>query len=195
MRRGPFLAELQVALQEAIEGADRVASVVESVRLFGREDRGAIGPTQLNRVVEAAVRMAWPQIGRQARLKTEMGAVPLVMANEPRLAQVMLKLLVRASRSIPEGNPQHNEIRVRTGADASGQSVWVQVLDTGRGMSDDALARAFDPNTCDEGAQGLSLFQALVTSMGGSLEISNNEGKGSVIKLVFPAVRAEIQSA
>jgi signal transduction histidine kinase len=47
-------------------------------------------------------------------------------------------------RPFPTGDPAHNEVRVRTGRDAAGRA-FVEVSDTGCGMSPAVLERIFEP--------------------------------------------------
>ena len=89
--------ELPKALNDAIDGSERIASAVQAASLFGQHDRGGIGPTSVNKLVETALRMAWPHLGRSAKLEKALEQVPEVLANEARLAQVVFQLLVHAA--------------------------------------------------------------------------------------------------
>ena len=56
-------------------------------------------------------------------LERDFGEVPVVDANESRLGQVFLNLLVNAVQAMPERPASENRIRVRTYTDAAGWAV------------------------------------------------------------------------
>jgi CheY-like chemotaxis protein len=132
----------------------------------------------------------------RARLVQEFGHPPRVLGNEARLGQVLLNLLVNALQAIPEGNPEHHEVRVRTGRDGTGRAL-VEVSDTGCGMSPSVVARIFDPffttKVSGEGTGlGLPICRQIVQAHGGELRVRSEEGKGSVFTLLLPAAEGEV---
>jgi len=191
-------AELTSAITEAIEGADRINSVVDSVRLFADGHRAPVGPLHLNLIVEAAIQLAWPLVGRRARIEQRLAKVPQVVASSARLADVVLKLLVVAAESIPEGFAQEHSITVATWFDADANEVVLEVADTGQGMDPDAAARAFDlPLHAQTGMNvfGLPLAYRLVTSMGGGMTIASSHRFGTRVQVMLPPVNAMVRPA
>ena len=192
------LADLTSAITEAIEGADRINSVVESVRLFADGHRASVGPTHLNRIVEAAIQMAWPLLGRRARLEQKLGQVPQVIASGSRLADVVLKLLVLAGESIPDGVPQEHSITVATWFDEEANEVVLEVADTGVGMAPEAAARVFDlPLHAQTGMNvfGLPLAHRLVSSMGGGMTINSSKRFGTRVQVMLAPVSGLVRPA
>lgn len=191
-------AELNSAIAEAIEGADRINAVVDSVRLFADGHRAPVGPVHLNRVVQAAIQMAWPLVGRRARIEQRLGAVPQVIASGARLADVTLKLLVVAAESIAEGQPQEHSITVATWFDEDANEVILEVADTGQGMPPEAAARAFDlplHARAGMGVFGLPLAYRLVSSMGGGMTIASSRQYGTRVQVMLPPVSASVRPA
>ena len=134
------LEELQQALEEAREGAERVRKIVRDLKTFSRAEEDRREPVALPRVIESAVNMAWNEIRHRARLVKDYGPVPHVEASESRLGQVFLNLLVNAAQAIPEGRADHNEIRVVTSTDGAGRAL-IEVRDTGSGIAPEAVGR------------------------------------------------------
>ena len=121
-------------LRDARESADRLRHIVRDLKVFSRSaDDERRGPVDLRRVIESSLRMAWNEIRHRARLVKEYGDVPLVRANEPRLGQVLLNLIVNAAQAITEGNVERNVIRIVTEVDSASGLVAVEVRDTGQG--------------------------------------------------------------
>jgi signal transduction histidine kinase len=145
----------------------------------------------VRRAVELACKMADNLMRHRARLVLEFEPVPLVEANESRLCQVFLNLLLNAAQAIPEGEPpERHEICVRLRSPSAGQVV-VEVRDSGVGMTPEVLSRVFDPffttKQIGEGTGlGLSICHGIIAAMGGRIELESDLGRGSVFRVVLP---------
>jgi len=118
------------------------------------------------------------------------------VANEARLGQVFLNLLVNAAQAIPDGQVERNEIALRTFADEKGHVV-VEVADTGSGIASEHLERLFDPffTTKPVGVGtglGLSICHGIVSGLGGEIQVDSQVGKGTRVRVVLPAVAQEV---
>jgi len=183
-------ARLRRSLNYAREGAERVRLIVKNLRTFSRGDEDRRGPVLVEDVLESSVDMAWNEIRHRARLVREFGPVPAVIANEARLGQVFLNLLLNAAQSIPEGRVADHRIRVATRE--QGDRVVVEIGDTGVGISPAVLDRIFDPffttKPVGEGTGlGLSICHGIVTSLGGAIEVDSTPGHGSTFRVLLPA--------
>jgi len=185
-----LLAEVGEMLEIAREGADRVRTIVRDLKTFSRADEERRGPVDVHRVLDASINMAWNEIRHSAILHRDYGQVPPVDANESRLGQVFLNLLVNAAQAIPAGHATENEIRVRTSTDPSGD-VRVEISDSGCGIAPEAVARIFDPfyTTKPEGVGtglGLWICQGIVTGLGGAITVDSTIGRGTTFTLTLP---------
>jgi two-component system, NtrC family, sensor kinase len=182
--------EVSGALAMARDGAGRVGKVVGDLRMFSGIGDDRNGPVDVRRVLDSIVDLAWNEISRRARLVKEYGEVPLVHANESRLAQALLNLVVNAAQSIPEGQAERNEIRILT-REGTGGRVAIEIHDTGRGIADEDRARIFEPFSTSRPAGagsglGLSVCHSIVTLLGGKIEIDSEVGSGSVFRVLLP---------
>jgi PAS domain S-box-containing protein len=192
---GQRLAELEHALAEAREGAERVRKIVRDLRVFSRAEEDRREPVALARVLESAVNMAWNELRHRARLVKDFGPTPLVEANESRLGQVFLNLLVNAAHAIPEGNVEANEIRLVARTDERGYAV-VEVRDTGYGIPADVLPRIFDPffttKPVGQGTGlGLSICRNIVHGFGGTIDVRSTVDQGTVVCVTLPPARLD----
>ncbi|AUX40846.1 histidine kinase [Sorangium cellulosum] len=188
------LSEVLGLLEDAREGAERVRLIVRDLHTFSRAGDDHQGPVDVRRVLDSCVHMAMNEIRHRARVVRSFQEVPPVEANEPRLAQVFLNLIVNAAQAIPEGLAEQNEIELRTRCDAAGWVV-VEVRDTGTGIAKEALGRIFDPfyTSKEEGeglGLGLSISQSIVAALGGRIEVESRPGAGSTFRVVLPAASA-----
>jgi PAS domain S-box-containing protein len=178
-------------LREAREGADRVRHIVRDLKVFLRgetEERVRVDP---RRVLDSCVNMARGEIRPRARLSTHYEDTPRVMANEARLGQVLLNLLVNAAHAIPEGDAESNEIEVSTRLDQRGYVV-IAVRDSGAGIPDDVKKHLFEPFFTTKGGGrgtglGLSICQSIVAAMGGEITFDSEVGRGSTFRVSLPA--------
>jgi PAS domain S-box-containing protein len=177
---------------QAREGADRVRRIVRGLRAFSRQDDDRTEPTDVHVVLERALEMAGNVIRHRARLVRHFDAVPPVFANDLRLGQVFVNLLLNAAQAIPEGRADENEIRVSTWRDEVKRMVVVAVEDTGSGIAADVKARIFEPffTTKPVGigtGLGLSICYGVVNGLGGTIEVDSGPGRGATFRVYLPA--------
>jgi CheY-like chemotaxis protein len=137
------------------------------------------------------------EIRYRARLVREFGPVPAVLANEARLGQVVLNLLINAAQAIPEGRVEENEIRVVTGTDDRGRAI-LEVHDTGAGIPDEIADRIFDPffTTKPVGVGtglGLWICRSIVVALGGEITAGKRAGGGTSVRVALPAAPADVE--
>jgi signal transduction histidine kinase len=195
LRSLPVPSSALEMIGSATEAAGRVRDIVRDLKLFSRSDEDqAKHPLDLRTVVEAALRMAKNDIRHRARVVKEYGPAPAVSAQEWRLVQVFLNLLINAAQAIPAGGVERNEIRVRTGSDEAGRAV-VEISDTGQGIAPEILGRIFDPffttkQKGDGSGLGLAICDRLVTALGGTIDVESVPDQGSRFRVVLPAAPA-----
>ncbi len=186
------LREVFEELNDARECADNLRHIISDLKIFSRStDEEQRGPVNVTRVLDSSLRMAWNEIRHRARLVKDYGSVPPVDANESRLGQVFLNLIVNAAHAIAEGDTEHNVIRVVTSVDAASDRVVVEVRDTGVGIPPENLTRIFDPvfTTKPIGVGtglGLSICHRIVSGFGGEIQVQSQPGTGTVFRVLLP---------
>ncbi|GAC1536541.1 MAG: hypothetical protein NVS2B9_02340 [Myxococcales bacterium] len=189
-------AEVVQSLREAQVGADRMRTIVGDLKTFSRGDEAKLGPVDLNSVLISSLNIAANEIRHRARLSIDLGRVPLVEANEARLGQIFLNLLVNAAQAIATGKVADNEVSVTTRTSAQGQAV-VEVRDTGAGIPREIAPRIFDPffTTKPVGVGtglGLSICHNLVVSFGGEIQMESEPGKGALFRVLLPGLQVSV---
>ncbi|MEI8256257.1 MAG: ATP-binding protein, partial [Deltaproteobacteria bacterium] len=148
-----------------------------------------VGPVDLHGVLDVCANMAEHDLRHRASLVRKYGPPAWVNANEARLGQVFLNLLVNATQAIPERGMDRNEVRIAT-SQPDGRSVVIDVVDTGEGIPSVLRDRIFEPFfTTKESVGtglGLSISHSIVTSYGGTIEALPNEPRGTVIRVTLP---------
>lgn len=182
-------------LEETAEGVERVQRIVSDLRTFARDDVEGV-ECDVREVVASTVNLAMSRIRRSAELTVEHTRPYHAAASPGRLGQILLNLVVNAAQAIPEGSPGENRITIRSGDDGEG-GVYVEVEDTGIGMTAGALERAFDPFYTTKGLRegtglGLSICHNLVEAMGGRLTLQSEVGLGTTARIVLPSAETPV---
>ncbi len=121
------------------------------------------------------------------RLELDLPAsIPALRLDRTRIRQVLLNLLSNASRFTDRG-------QIRVQASIRKSEVWVKVEDSGRGISPERIAQAFeafshlDEDLSKRGAGlGLALSKSFVELHGGTMAIESTLGHGTVVTFSLP---------
>jgi signal transduction histidine kinase len=166
--------------------AARVGRFIRQEPLLGaREDT-----VDLSVMVEEVVAMTRPLWQERAKggvvqLDESLVGGAFVKGIAGELREALLNLVQNALDAMPGGGT----LRIRTTKDA--HEISVAVGDTGTGMSAEVRERAFEPFFTTKGVNGTGLGLAEVYGIArrhrGRAEIESELGKGTTVRLVFPA--------
>jgi signal transduction histidine kinase len=175
--------------KSALDGVRRVRTIVRDLGTFARPDEDQLSRVSLVDLLERAITLVYNEIKYHARLTRDFKQTLHVLANEGRLCQVFLNLLINAAHAIGEGQPKDNEIRVRLWHE--GKEALVEVKDTGRGIDPADRPYLFEPffTTKELGVgTGLGLYVSnnIVTSLGGHIDVESSVGRGTRFVVRLP---------
>jgi two-component system phosphate regulon sensor histidine kinase PhoR len=176
---------------------DRLTQLVAELTELSRIETGKselkLEPLNLNNLVEEVTTQLSPQAERQqlAVIKELAAGLPPVPADRARVRQVVLNLLHNAIKfTEPSG-----KITVTT--QKQGDSVTVDIADTGRGIAREDLPHVFerfykgDKARAGEGAgMGLAIAKHIIEAHGGDIRVQSEEGKGSTFSFSLPLQKA-----
>jgi PAS domain S-box-containing protein len=187
------LRKLEETLGHAQAGAEQIARIVQGLKVFSRAEEERRVALDVHEVIEIAIKMSFNEVRHRARLVRDQSPLPRVEADEARLCQVFVNLLVNAAQAIREGDADHNEIRLTTRTDAGGRAV-IEVRDTGCGIPAERMGRIFDPffTTKPVGVGtglGLSICHGIVAGLGGEITVESAPSRGSVFRVALPPAR------
>ncbi len=183
IERGPVLPrDAGACIADSLAATARIACVVRQLRDAGRL---AASTTPCESVSVAAVvgeglRVAQMRCGTHVRFESSVPPGLSVRAQQDTLAQVLANLIANAGQAIPE---DRSNARVVVLAERDDR-VRVVVEDNGTGMSEETLARAFEPffSTKPFGGGtglGLAVSRGLIEGLGGDLRLESRLGKGT----------------
>ncbi|MBN1206043.1 MAG: PAS domain-containing protein [Myxococcaceae bacterium] len=180
-----LLMDMVEIIQESLTGTRRIKEIVQSLRSFAREDDDKPQVVDLNAELESTLRMVWNELKYKCEVRRDFGALPPVTCYPTQITQVFTNLLMNAAQAI-EG---HGEIRIRTWLQE--HEVAVEISDTGKGMTEETLARIFTPffTTKPRGqgtGLGLSISRDIITRNGGRIDVQSEPDRGSTFTVFLP---------
>ena len=182
-------SEIDAALADAEDGAQRLTEVVEGISLSSRNESvpQARQPVDLAHVVRSVLRLLRSEAQSRVRLVVDMSSEPKVMGTATRIGQVLLNLVLNAIQAMPQRPASVNQIKV-TLAERDGQAI-IEVADNGSGIDAVQLARIFDPffTTKQKGTGlGLAISRQIIDELGGEISVESKVGTGTRFTVALP---------
>jgi signal transduction histidine kinase/ActR/RegA family two-component response regulator len=178
---------------------DDVAQTVARMRMFyrPREPELTLSSLDLNRLLREVIdltRVRWSDIPQERGIVVDLQTdfaphLPPVMGAENEIRDAFVNLLLNAVDAMPDGG--RLTLRSRLGGGGRGDaSVFIEVCDSGIGMSEDVRSRCLEPFFTTKGERGTGLGLAMVYGMvqrhSADIQIDSSPGKGTVVRLIFP---------
>ena len=191
------LAEIETA-------TSRAAELTNQMLAYSGKGRFTLQAVNLSRVAEETANLLRTVFSKKAAIQFALSAaLPPIEADPSQIRQVVMNLITNAAEAIGDDG---GVVRVSTGVlDAdlaclsatyfddhlpAGAYVYLEVWDSGCGMSPETQAKIFDPffTTKFTGrGLGLAAVIGIVRAHRGALNVSSQPGLGSTFRLLFPA--------
>ena len=196
--RGAENGSLLESLKEVESGSLKVQAIVRELEVLAgmKHDRHGMISCDLNRMVKEAVASTIPKWkdgpgnnGINIDLKTYLRSSSSVEGNPGEIEDVIVSMVKNAVEAMPEGG----EILISTEDSAGYAHIFIQ--DSGEGISPRYRDRLFDPFFTTKGLNsaglGLSLSYAVIKRHNGGIEMSSEEGQGTIFHVKLPISRWE----
>ncbi|GAU08757.1 hybrid sensor histidine kinase/response regulator [Desulfoplanes formicivorans] len=187
--------EIPQAIDQSLEGLERVADIVRSMKDFSHPGTKEKTVTDINRALASTItvsRNVWKYVADLEENFDE--ALPPITCLPGEINQVFLNLITNAAHAIGDkvgdGSQGKGRITVTTRHD----DAWVDVLiaDTGAGIPEHIAHRVFDPffTTKEVGrgtGQGLNICRMIVVEKhGGEIDFTTRPGEGTTFVVRLP---------
>jgi signal transduction histidine kinase len=123
-------------------------------------------------------------------IKELAGNLPQTVGDPQQLQQVFLNLFLNAADAMPEGGA----ITIKTSYDKAGETIVIDLQDTGKGIPGALKERIFQPffTTKRKGTGlGLAVSKRLVEDNGGSIMVMDNPAGGATFRVILPVRRED----
>jgi signal transduction histidine kinase len=188
-----LLAEIPKAIDQSLEGIDRVSTLVAALKEFAHPGTKEKTQANLNSAIESTITVARNEWKYVAEMETVYdSSLPLVPCLLGDFNQVILNLIVNAAHAISDVvvNGERGRIVVRT----KKYEHWaeIEVRDTGGGIPERARDHVFEPffttKAVGRGSgQGLAIAHSVVVDKhGGTIHFVTETGKGTTFTIRLP---------
>jgi PAS domain S-box-containing protein len=187
--------EIPIALQHTLKGVERIAKIVQAMKIFSHPGMITKEPTDINAEIEKTItitRNEWKYI---AQMETDFDSnLPAVPCFRAELNQVILNMIVNAAHAIAEANAnapaKQGIISIRT----YHKDNWakIRIGDTGAGIPQEIRHKIFDLFFTTKGpgkgtGQGLAISHSVIVEKHkGTLDLESQEGKGTTFIIGLP---------
>jgi signal transduction histidine kinase len=183
-----FLREdIPLLIKESKEGIGRVGRIVKDLKDFSRVDSNQEWQwANLQQGIESTLNIVANELKYKADVVKEFQKLPDIECLPSQINQVIMNLIVNASQAM---GPERGIITLRTGLE--GETVSIEVADTGIGIEPDNLQKIFDPfyttKPVGQGTGlGLSLSYGIVKKHQGDISVRSEVGVGSTFRVELP---------
>lgn len=200
-----FLHEnMPTAVGRALEGLERIAAIVRSMKEFSHPNQDAASSADINVAILSTLTIARNEYKYVADVRTVLGEIPPVLCYVGEVNQALLNIIVNAAHAIGEavaGTERKGLITVTTLSEEG--SVLISIADTGPGIPQAIQDKIFDPffttKVVGKGTgQGLAIARSVIVERHrGTLTFESEPGKGTtfLIRLPLDAAREEQHGA
>ena len=193
--------DIMTTLTEEIDGqVDRASKIINHIREFGHKSDVARGKTQVNKALTKAFDIFREQLKlRQIEVIQNLEKdLPMILADENRLEQVFINLLINARDAIEERNSDNHDTtdnikQIFLTTQTSDKKVIIKIEDTGNGIKDSVADKIFEPffTTKEVGkgtGLGLSISYGIIQDYGGTITVTSGQKGGALFIIKFPII-------
>jgi len=176
-----------------------VNDILDFSKLKNSDLELSVGPVDLQAIAKVILKLSGPLVrDKNLKLQTNItNDIPLVIADENRLQQILHNLVGNAIKFTKSGS-------VEIGAKTKDGMVYISITDTGIGIPEENFEVIFESFEQGDGSTarefggtglGLSVTKQLVELHGGTIEVSSKLGEGAVFTFSLPVSDVEREAA
>ncbi len=185
--------ELKAMAEQIASRSHQLSDMITALRAFADPPRPDLQPCDIVALLRRAVEQVAPKTELKGRVKVVAeGKLPQVHIDPDQIAKSVRELVKNSLEAAPA-----TRVEVRVQMDALDDRLRITVKDDGPGLSEHALAHAFDPFFSEKPAGrqpglGLTVARQVVEAHGGRLTLENGPSGGAVATIRL-GVRPEAQ--
>jgi PAS domain S-box-containing protein len=185
--------DTQKQLEKIEKETERCSRIIKNLLDFSRQSEATLRPVDMNKAVEATLAIVGHQIALEnIVLEKRLGRyLPCVLGDFDQIQQALMNIMLNAAQAMPNGGNLTISTSIAKGVkigDAAGDTIRIDIKDTGVGIPKENLNRLFTPffTTKEKGkgvGLGLSVVHGIVERHGGKIEIDSNPGSGTTFSV------------
>jgi signal transduction histidine kinase len=197
-------ADTMELVEPAFEAARKASSITRRLLAFARRQRLEPRIVEVNGLIANLLSLSRHSLPSTIRISSQPAPLDLHTRVDPeQLEHAVLNLVLNARDAMPGGGSLvvHSGSRLVHNAEAAeldlvpGRYVEIRVEDSGTGMDEATLSRAFEPFFTSKelgggSGLGLSMVYGFVKQSGGAVHIGSMPGRGTTVTLLLPSSSA-----
>lgn len=179
-------------LYRILNDAQRCRETVKELLEFARQTRQFMKPLNINKAIERTLFLIENQtLFHNIVVKKKMAPfIPLVLADAQQMGHVLMNIIINAAQAM-DGQ---GCITIVTRESAAKDRVFIEISDTGPGISEEDINHIFEPffTTKEEGkgtGLGLSVVYGIVENHAGTINARSVPGRGSTFTIELPTTQ------
>jgi PAS domain S-box-containing protein len=183
--------DVKALLAESHHGLERVKKIIIDLKDFAHADsKDHWVQADVHHGLDSTLSVIWNELKYKCEVVKDYGCLPEIVCLPSQLNQVFMNLLMNAAQAIDT----RGIITLRTGQVA--ERVWIEVSDTGNGISPENIPRLFDPffTTKPVGkgtGLGLSISHQIIVKHHGQIMVCSDVGQGTTFRIWLPVQQPE----
>ncbi|RYZ05003.1 MAG: GHKL domain-containing protein [Myxococcales bacterium] len=172
------------------EAAERILKFTRDLVAYARPTGDSRGPVRVEEVIERALLFCEHEFeGDNVEVEQDFAEpLPVIAGITGQLTQVFVNLFTNAAHAMSE---RGGVLRIAVRSVDSGESLRIDVSDTGSGIPAEAMPQIFEPffTTKTDGrgtGLGLSIVRGILDAHGGTIQVSSAIGEGTSFTLTLP---------
>ncbi|WDP91596.1 MAG: response regulator [Desulfobacter sp.] len=198
------------SIDQSLKGAKRAAELVQQILTFSRKTEYQKKPLCISFEINEALKLLRSTIPSTIDIVKNLNSESMISADPGKIHQLVMNLCTNAYHAMKERGGRLTVIltevdilgpkQSQNGDILPGKYVKLEVSDTGHGMGEKEIEKAFDPyyttKQMGEGTGfGLAIVQAVVDEHDGHIEVKSDPGKGTRFYIYFPIVTKDVEPA
>jgi len=186
-------------IEECLEGADRISSIVHEVGGFSTEQSHEERQVHaLDEIVRQSIRIARAQAPDSLEIEAILDPDVRILCHRSQIERVVTNLVVNAIQALELQDDRRGHLAI--GVSSRDDEALLHIEDDGCGIDPEVLDRIFDPffTTKPVGkgtGLGLAISYHIVKEHGGGIHVSSMSGRGTHVSVVLPRARAQRPAA
>jgi len=180
-----ILEDFNKVIEESKEGMQRIKKIVQNLKDFSHPGEEKLTYVDVNKAIESTLSIVWNELKYKAEVIKEYGEIPEIKGYPQQLNQVFMNMLINAVQAIKE----KGRIRIKTYAED--KNIFIEISDTGVGMSEEVMSHIFEPffTTKEVGrgtGLGLSMSYGIIKKHNGEIKVKSKIGEGTTFTVKLP---------
>jgi PAS domain S-box-containing protein len=195
-----IMEEIPKAADQALEGVERIASIVRAMKEFAHPGGSEKVYADLNKLIETTVTVSRNEWKYAAEMKLDLDvSIPQVPCLPGEINQVLLNLIVNAAHAVSDASTKRGDGKgaITVSTSQVDSAVEIRIADTGTGIPEEIRDKVMEPffTTKEVGrgtGQGLAIAHSVIVDKhDGSLFFETELGKGTTFVIQLPVCREE----